>query len=184
MTAEPPKWGRKTVYKGIEMRSRLEAAYARWLDARRWKWTYETQAFASDLGQYFPDFRIENVHNLVEDTKSHAYVEIKPTFAAIDAEAVFRRMEIIWDSEPDAQLLIQVGPEAPELVPESRVLATRLGHTIAPFVFWRMRTVNSSGEEFRNTAHLTWMIALDGQPALGAPMTEGPWPHGYWEAAG
>ena len=56
---------RPTLYKGVRMRSRLEALYAAWLDNYRdaewpdepfWKWSYEPMAFGSPDGQYLPDF--------------------------------------------------------------------------------------------------------------------------------
>jgi hypothetical protein len=49
---------RPTIYKGIQMRSRLEAAYAQHLDADNYPWEYEPECFADETGQYLPDFRI------------------------------------------------------------------------------------------------------------------------------
>ena len=55
MTKHKP---RPTVYKGIQMRSRLEAGFAAWLDGRFIKWHYEPCAFADERGQYLPDFEL------------------------------------------------------------------------------------------------------------------------------
>ncbi len=91
---------RPTTYKGVRMRSRTEARYAATLDVRGMEWEYEPQCFASEDGQYLPDFK-------VTERGSHAYVEVKGTMPA-DIEAVQRQMEIIWASEPDAPLMIVV----------------------------------------------------------------------------
>jgi hypothetical protein len=49
---------RPTTYNGIEMRSRLEARVAAWLDDVGIPWEYEPRAFASAQGQYLPDFQL------------------------------------------------------------------------------------------------------------------------------
>jgi hypothetical protein len=49
---------RPTVYKGVRMRSRLEASVAAFLDREDLPWTYEPSAFADERGQYLPDFRV------------------------------------------------------------------------------------------------------------------------------
>lgn len=90
---------RRTIYKGIPMRSRLEARVAAHFDLLGLAWEYEPCAFASDRGQYLPDFRIT--------TRSGArwYVETKgPAIAG--PELIQQQMEIIWASEPDARLFL------------------------------------------------------------------------------
>lgn len=47
---------RPTIYKGVEMRSRLEATYAEVCDRHGWGWRYEPYALASAEGQWLPDF--------------------------------------------------------------------------------------------------------------------------------
>jgi hypothetical protein len=47
---------RATTYRGIEMRSRLEARFAGVLDDLGVAWRYEPRALASRDGQYLPDF--------------------------------------------------------------------------------------------------------------------------------
>lgn len=64
---------RPTTYRGVHMRSRLEAAWAEQFDALAWTWTYEPQCFASALGQYLPDFKLSIPH-LSDDI----FVEVKP----------------------------------------------------------------------------------------------------------
>lgn len=111
---------RPTVYKGIKMRSRLEAGFAAWLDDRTtFPWKYEPCAFATEDGQYLPDFLLDGVW--FEGGVRRAYVEVKPPphFASGDdeddggawerREAVWHQMGTIWASEPDALLLI-AGP--------------------------------------------------------------------------
>jgi hypothetical protein len=49
---------RPTSYKGIEMRSRLEADFAGYLDRKEKIWEYEPRAYASQHGQWVPDFEV------------------------------------------------------------------------------------------------------------------------------
>ena len=93
---------RPTTYKGIRMRSRLEARVAAVID-EDWdcEWWYEPNAFADESGQYLPDFLVRFPGNPIA-----YYFEVKPTVEA--AEAVIPRMEIIWSSDPDATLGIIV----------------------------------------------------------------------------
>ena len=90
---------RPTVYKGVAMRSRLEARFAAWLDVLDLTWEYEPCAFGSEDGQYLPDFRVT--------TRSGAtwYIETKGPLV-IDPALMQRRMEVIWASDPDARLFL------------------------------------------------------------------------------
>lgn len=96
---------RPTTYKGVEMRSRLEARYAAWLDKAGATWTYEPCAFADGASQYLPDFRVDHVQLFARDHT--VYVEVKPTAEqALDA---IDGMTPIWASEPDAILVVEAG---------------------------------------------------------------------------
>lgn len=100
---------RPTVYKGIKMRSRLEADYAAALDAKDADWAYEPTCFAGGSGQWLPDFRIDEPGGVT-------YVELKPAYLLdrqdgedmrenVDRiDVLLRQMEIAWLSEPDAWL--------------------------------------------------------------------------------
>jgi hypothetical protein len=93
---------RPTTYRGIKMRSRLEATYAAILDQdQTLGWTYEPRAFADATGQYLPDFEVELVRG-----EPWAFVEVKPTVEA--AQGSLARMQIIWSSIPDAPLIAVV----------------------------------------------------------------------------
>lgn len=68
-----------TIYAGIQFRSRLEAKWAAYFDARGWAWQYEP----FDLHGYTPDFTIipNHEHRYLGDTQRvHAstLVEVKP----------------------------------------------------------------------------------------------------------
>jgi hypothetical protein len=95
------------------MRSRLEARYAAWLDENGIKWEYEPRCFASDAGQYLPDFLLHDIEILGEPRE--VYVEVKPTpHAAQELAKDGRRVwDIIWASEPDAWFLWAVPHDAP-----------------------------------------------------------------------
>lgn len=60
---------RPTVYKGIQMRSRLEAHAASRLDHVGIPWEYEPDCFASEAGQCLPDFKLFG---------KPFYLEVKP----------------------------------------------------------------------------------------------------------
>jgi hypothetical protein len=106
-------WGRPTIYKGIRMRSRLEARFAAGLDRAMVAfadvfdpagWDYEPVCFADENGQYLPDFAYRML-----DTRSgkwtQVYVEVKPRVDDDDYwKTVTDRMAIIWASEPEAVL--------------------------------------------------------------------------------
>lgn len=92
--------GRPTTYKGIKMRSRLEASYAAVLDSiDDITWAYEPQCFADASGQYLPDFRCVN-------TEGVCYFEVKPPTA--DTAEALRKMHIIRSSESDVDLMVVV----------------------------------------------------------------------------
>lgn len=102
---------RPTTYNGIRMRSRLEARFAAKLDEWRAQWTYEPLAYANAHGQYLPDFRLAPV--LGDDGSIEvppAFIEVRPTWER--GFLALTSMQIIWDSEPSALLLITV-PESP-----------------------------------------------------------------------
>lgn len=99
-TYDPTLVPRTTVYKGVVMRSRLEARFASGLDKLGVPWEYEPRAYASDKGQYLPDFSIDDGH------KHPYFIEVKPTIEASATEAMLRKMMLIWESEPGARLAL------------------------------------------------------------------------------
>lgn len=89
---------RSTTYCGIRMRSRLEASLAAILSDADLEWDYEPECFASEDGQYLPDFAVRSRGGPV-------YVEVKgPPIE--DPGPIQRRMEIIWASEPSTRLFL------------------------------------------------------------------------------
>lgn len=76
---------RPTLYKGIQMRSRLEADYAAHLDSDGTPWEYEPTCFANERGQWLPDFR---TWPYGDTSGAPTYVELKPEYLchAIDGE--------------------------------------------------------------------------------------------------
>lgn len=100
---------RPTTYKGIQMRSRLEADYAASLDHQGYRWAYEPQCFASDAGQWLPDFGC----TFGDEGPLAIFDEIKPAeplerLGASDlydrVDALLGQMVIAWESRPDAHL--------------------------------------------------------------------------------
>lgn len=98
----PTLKARRTLYRGVAMRSRLEAHWAQRLDALGATWSYEPQCFADESGQYLPDFKV------VLPTGTALYIECKGTWPDEQIPELQRRMEIVWSSEP-ALLMLAVG---------------------------------------------------------------------------
>lgn len=97
-----PRWpARPTIYRGIRMRSRLEARFAAFLDSSGRPWRYEPTCFADETGQYLPDF----LTWIGESGRPHFW-ELKGWEP--DPAAVRQRMEIILASEPAAVLSLEV----------------------------------------------------------------------------
>lgn len=94
---------RPTIYNRIPMRSTLEARYAAWLDTCGASWEYEPRRYATDWGDYLPDFRLNGID--FAGIPRTAYVELKPT--AAHAAAARHQIKAIWASEPDAFLIIE-----------------------------------------------------------------------------
>lgn len=111
------KAGKRTVVRGIPMRSRLEADFARHLDSHWIKWTYEPRPYFAKGKGYLPDFQVE-----LGDRP--AFIEVKPS--VFGAELAKDKMEIIWETEPTAFLVIVSGQEC-------RWFAANHG---APWVTW------------------------------------------------
>jgi len=129
---------RPTTYNGVEMRSRLEAKYAAWLDRQQITWEYEPQCFATDEGQYLPDFRLHGVK--IMGSNRRVYVEVKPLVTFGSTEAL-RWARIIWASEPHAFLLIEVR----ELPDPLLVLPRFYGESVALRATWTRFTSSDVG---------------------------------------
>lgn len=88
---------RPTMYRGVLMRSRMEADLAALLDLHGVEWEYEPMCFADATGQYLPDF-------YVVAPRFAGYVELKGY--PVDVGEITARMEIVWSSEPTADLYL------------------------------------------------------------------------------
>jgi hypothetical protein len=100
LASPPGRWGRATELGRVRMRSRLEKAFATHLFLAGEDYEYEPRSFGPRGSRYLPDFRIRAGGRT-------AYVEVKPTLAEV-AEAR-TRMEVVWDDEPDALLMVACG---------------------------------------------------------------------------
>lgn len=96
---------RPTTYAGVKMRSRLEADYARHLDATGIQWVYESRCFAGPPGQYLPDFELAGAGAFVEVKPADLYLTDEESGEENIHEAL-RKMEIIWLTEPNAWLFL------------------------------------------------------------------------------
>jgi hypothetical protein len=99
MSKRTPTAARPTTYRGIEMRSRLEAGCAQILDNSfgPGTWDYEPRAYADETGQYLPDFYVA----------PYFFWEVRPPSISVqEAVAALKRMHIIRSSEPHAILFV------------------------------------------------------------------------------
>lgn len=125
---------RPTLYRGIWMRSRLEAWFAGWLDRQNFIWKYEPDCFAAPSGQYVPDFRVSDHAPkdwLEREGSASLYVEIKPAANMADP---LELAHIIWESKPTAHLLYA----SPDL------FQPRYLHTRAPLVAGTTREIDTA----------------------------------------
>jgi hypothetical protein len=89
---------KRTWYGGVWMRSRLEADFARHLDALRIVWRYEPAVFGPEGRGYLPDFQ------LLRPEGRPTFVEVKPTLPEVAGAK--RKMAVIWKTHPDAVLIV------------------------------------------------------------------------------
>jgi|SRR6185436_8372936 len=93
------------------MRSRNEARFAQYLDSTGVDWVYEPRAYGGTNGDYLPDFQLfERGHSLFVELKRP--MDPEDMASAVELERAMERMEIIWQSEPDAALMLVTGDHA------------------------------------------------------------------------
>lgn len=105
---------RPTLYRGIPMRSRLEARAAGELHRRGFFWEYEPDCFADESGQYLPDFEVIANSGFVFARSTYVEVKPRPWAEAAKQAALRKQMEIIWRSRPRAELAIWL-PETQQI---------------------------------------------------------------------
>jgi hypothetical protein len=165
---------RPTTYKGVKMRSRLEAGFAAWLDKHHFTWEYEPQAFASSDGQYLPDFRLANAYTSWSPQPVTVYIEVKPksfmyggTGMQIfeDADILGRQAAILAESEPDA-VLIMMQPTEPK-------------HPCPAYALFR----SVDGDFLPYPLDLIWLPKgrTGGEIGFGKHVVTDPWSFQYWK---
>ncbi len=97
---------RPTTYKGIQMRSRLEADYASALDRDGETWEYEPKCFGGPDGQWLPDFRVGFDGIYTEIKPAHLILWDTPSMLDVyeRVDKILRQMTVAWLSEPDVTL--------------------------------------------------------------------------------
>jgi hypothetical protein len=175
---------RPTVYKGIKMRSRLEAGFAMWLDYVSLEWEYEPCAFGGEKGQYLPDFKLSSVRCTWLAEPATVYVEVKPKNwpnwndeSSLDShESLMRGMALIWESEPDAVLLL-AQPDSGEPVGDG-------GYKVASVGILDLNWSPASVSPYPWPTVGFWALG-PGDNTVGLARllhdSKGPWPDGYWK---
>ncbi len=103
---------RPTKYAGIQMRSRLEADFARSLDEDGLDWKYEPECYAGPAGQWLPDFSYTTDRLMLIEVKPASFLDKEfDSRDPIDrVDELLRRMEMAWLSEPAAGLVLECWP--------------------------------------------------------------------------
>lgn len=169
---------RPTTYKGIRMRSRLEAGYAAWLDKWGFTWEYEPQCFATERGQYLPDFLLHNVPIVDGDPRRNTesvYVEVKPFIDVDDLPNLAERMAIIHAATGcfNSRLILEIPGQQPRELFTNPFVSGPAGRwhkaAWAYHVAWAQQehTGRENGDEY-----LALAMTLDRDTM--------PWPDGYW----
>jgi hypothetical protein len=78
----PTHRSKKTKYAKIWFKSRMEAAFAKWLDSRNIRWQYEPQRFQISIGSYLPDFYLPD---------KNIWVEVKGRHVGLDKFKAFKK---------------------------------------------------------------------------------------------
>lgn len=173
---------RPTIYKGVKMRSRLEAGFAMWLDQHDIEWEYEPHAFGSEAGQYLPDFKLKVIHPWTSVELQTGYVEVKPRppdgIGALEdivplqnqgptpkLDALGRQFAVALESEPSSPLLLAW----PGMEWWGLPCFLRLYRMAEPgkYVFIPVGLLRSRQR------------LILGDPVWGR--TEAPWPDNYWQ---
>ena len=114
----------RTIYAGVEFRSRLEARWAVFFDAMGIPWRYEPRRFPLEgKGSYLPDFRLWDVY----------YVEVKPDrYATDDPEGygILAALVLLkqFTKQKDQDAIFLHGP--PRIRAYSLVLDGHLGESV------------------------------------------------------
>lgn len=121
---------RPTLYRGVLMRSRLEADFAAWLDGPAAyglfgsnQWQYEPLCFADPAGQYLPDFVVTG------DTRTF-YIEVKPVYLLTsddEACALLDKMRPVWASDAECVLLLAYWSYKDSLIKELFIMEAGSG---------------------------------------------------------
>lgn len=110
----PAVKARPTLYRGIQMRSRLEADFAGSLDASGLSWEYEPECYASGAVQWLPDFRVAHGGRvMLTEVKPASSLPARKSETCYDDDTasridkILRRMSVAWDSAPRAWLNLE-----------------------------------------------------------------------------
>lgn len=176
---------RPTIYNGIQMRSRLEAGFAMWLDAMKADWTYEPHALAhGDLGQYLPDFLLSELPCSWLPEPTNLYIEVKPRsfwpdddddMSNDEALAPYRELErmarIVEANYPRNMLAVAFPPDHGNVTPSVGIIEWQgyIGHNgrVSMDFYWPNVAYWATGPGSR----LILVRTL--------PSPHGPW-HGEW----
>lgn len=171
-----PLKARPTVYNGIKMRSRLEAGFAAWLDAEHFEWEYEPCAFATEDGQYLPDFRLREVSVTWVDAPQIVYVEVKPESFDLGVNLLSPTHSLTAEQRAIASAAHILGQSEPGVL----FLLARPGHPMHAIA--RMPEEPHCGPEFDPVQVV--LVALPDHRtglALELPGKRRPWRKDYWK---
>lgn len=171
-----PSKARPTVYKGVQMRSRLEAGFAAWLDRYHFDWEYEPRAFASEEGQYLPDFQLSNVFVSWLENPATVFVEVKPSaFLADPGYPSTQEADEAFDV--DLETLNANGRILAESEPGAVYVLAQPGHGLY-LIEWDDQV------QCRWTFMITLIALPDGKAGFASCKVDLPWEGEYWRPNG
>jgi hypothetical protein len=149
-------------YNGIQMRSAIEVAYARFADSHGLRWEYEPEVFHGIAGHWRPDFRLEAIPLTWSSTPTPVYVEVKFRRWWAEASEEARRalltsMATIFSSDPDAVVILE-----------------QSGIVNRPTLI----SMSDTGRIERTLAK--WLTGANGRPILGRDLEASPWHDAWW----
>lgn len=135
-----------TVYKGIQMRSRLEARWAAFFDFYQLKWQYEP----FDCDGWIPDFLVETKREWTGGEYPYPYLfEIKPiSTASISPNDVFRKIE---------HALHLAYPKTLDIFFYTKHRIAVLGTN--PGVIWQLQQIKHTDYESDDWHRLHWQVS-------------------------
>ena len=102
-----------TKYNGTHFKSKLEAAWAKWLDDHYIIWDYETQGFDFGGTWYLPDFYLPEINTIIEVKGVMQGIEKPYKFMNELKKSFVRNNGVFYEYYPDDNIMILLAGPVP-----------------------------------------------------------------------